>query len=70
MKKMIKSALVITALLTSAQADFSFGTMFEEISEVMSSITEDRPDTNEKSTESVTVSENASQAAKKEVTAQ
>ncbi|NOR56088.1 MAG: hypothetical protein GQ531_07745 [Sulfurovum sp.] len=67
MKNMIKSAVVITALVTSAQADFSFGALWDEMTEVLSSTTHDRAENNAKSTESVTVAVSTSQTATKEV---
>jgi len=70
MKKMIKSALIVAALVTSAQADFSFGALFEEMTEVLSSTTQDRPANNAKNTESMTVAVSTSQTVTKEVVAQ
>ena len=70
MKKMIKSALVMTALMTSAQADFSFGALFEEMTDVLTSTTQDRPANNVKNTESMSVAVSTSQTATKEVVAQ
>lgn len=43
MKKMIKSTLVITALLTSAEADFSFGELYDDMKEVAASLVQDQP---------------------------
>ena len=44
MKKMITTSVIVAALLTSAQAGFSFGDMFDDMKDVATAMTEDAKD--------------------------
>jgi len=55
MKTLIKRTVVMAAILTSAQADFSLGTLYDEMKEVLTTFGDDRADTNKENSETVTV---------------